>query len=255
LIGNAGCAGCAAGQIGQNGPGEITVSTGNRNFAGKQGGGQVYLASPETAAASAAAGVIVTRTLLEDDQVPARPERIPTKVAAKPMSDRSAAARPETIVGRVWVVDHDSVDTDMIYHNKHLAETDPSRMGRHAFGNLPGWQDLPSKAQPGDVIVSGVNFGCGSSRQQAVTCFATLGIGALVARSFGAIYERNAINEAMPVVVWDWKPGDVETGDELRIELATGKIENLTRKTAHRARPLSGAELAIYRRGGLLKRG
>jgi len=58
LVANAGCAGCAAGQIGQNGPGEITISTGNRNFAGKQGKGSVYLASPETVAASAVAGVI-----------------------------------------------------------------------------------------------------------------------------------------------------------------------------------------------------
>ena len=68
LVGNAGCGGCAAGQIGQNGPGEITVSTGNRNFVGKQGKGSVYLASPETAAATAAAGVIATR-----DKIPAEP--------------------------------------------------------------------------------------------------------------------------------------------------------------------------------------
>ena len=60
LVSNAGCAGCAAGQIGQNGPDEVTISTGNRNFAGKQGKGYVYLASPEIVAASAIAGYITT---------------------------------------------------------------------------------------------------------------------------------------------------------------------------------------------------
>ena len=68
LISNAGCGGCAAGQIGQNGPGEVTVSTGNRNFPGKQGKGEVYLASPETAAATAIAGIITTV-----DAIPAEP--------------------------------------------------------------------------------------------------------------------------------------------------------------------------------------
>jgi 3-isopropylmalate dehydratase small subunit len=232
---------------------EVTVSTGNRNFPGKQGAGLVYLASPQTAAASAVAGVITTARALTEGKTAARPARPASKTAARPHA--AVEEHPDTITGRAWVVDRDSVDTDMIFHNKHLAETDPARMGRHAFGNLPGWEDLPSKARPGDVLVTAANFGCGSSRQQAVTCFKTIGIAALIGRSFGAIYERNAINEAMPVVVWDWKPGQVETGDEIRVELATGKLENLTKKTVYPARPLSGAELAIYRRGGLLRRG
>ena len=68
LVSNAGCAGCAAGQVGQNGPGEVTVSTGNRNFPGKQGKGSVYLASPEVVAASAVAGFITT-----PDKIPDKP--------------------------------------------------------------------------------------------------------------------------------------------------------------------------------------
>ena len=80
LISNAGCAGCAAGQVGQNGPGEVTVSTGNRNFPGKQGKGQVYLASPETAAASAVAGTLVTK-----DTIPATPAEF-----AKPQTGQTA---------------------------------------------------------------------------------------------------------------------------------------------------------------------
>ncbi len=251
LVGNAGCAGCAAGQIGQNGPGEVTVSSGNRNFPGKQGKGEVYLASPETAAASAVAGVLVTKTQLESGNIPQRPGRPPVKdVATAPAAKQ--AARPETLTGRAWVVDVESIDTDMIYHNRHLTETDPAKMGQYAFGNLPGWEDFPQRAAPGDIVVTGANFGCGSSRQQAVDCFKSLGVAALVARSFGAIYERNAINNAFPALALDWKPGEIETGDQLELNLASGEVKNVTKKTTLRARPMSEVEMDIYRRGGLL---
>ena len=114
LVGNAGCGGCAAGQIGQNGPGEVTVSTGNRNFPGKQGKGSVYLASPETAAASAVAGVITT-----NDAIPAEPARFQAtgagKSAAPSTSTKPTQQRPTKVRGRVWHVAADNVDTDMIY--------------------------------------------------------------------------------------------------------------------------------------------
>ena len=133
----------------------------------------------------------------------------------------------------------------------HLAETDPARMGQHTFGNLPSWEDFPGRVGAGDLVVTGANFGCGSSRQQAVTCFKSLGVSAILACSYGAIYERNAINDAMPVVTLDWR-GGIETGDTLRVHLATGLVENLTRGTTLQARPLSKVELDIYRRVGLL---
>ena len=157
------------------------------------------------------------------------------------------------MTGRAWVINIDSIDTDMIYHNRHLAETDAKRMGEHTFGNLAGWQDFPRKATRADIVVTGANFGCGSSRQQAVDCFKTLGIAALVARSFGAVYERNAVNNALPAVVCDWRAGEIETGDELTLDLAKGTIENRTRSGRLAARPMSEVELAICRRGGLLK--
>jgi len=258
LVGNAGCGGCAAGQIGQNGPGEVTVSTGNRNFAGKQGQGLVYLASPATAAASAVAGVIVSAPRLASGQLPPRPTRpMPaaarTAAATEADAEGEASVRPVSLLGRAWVIDVADIDTDMIYHNRHLAETDPAKMGQHAFGNLEGWLDFPEKVQLGDIVITGANFGCGSSRQQAVTCFKTLGVSAIVARSFGAIYERNAINEALPVLTFDWPADAVSTGDELRLDLASGKIENLTKKTELAAPALSEVQLAIYRRGGLLR--
>jgi 3-isopropylmalate dehydratase small subunit len=260
LFGNAGCAGCAAGQVGQNGPGEVTVSTGNRNFAGKQGKGEVWLASPDTAAASAVAGVLVSARQLREGCVPERPRRV-FKPAARPAAPSERVAKKPTLLeGSAWVVDEDNVDTDMIYHNRHLAETDPARMGQYAFGNLPGWEDFPKRARPGDILVVGGNFGCGSSRQQAVTCFATLGITAIVGRSFGAIYERNAINEAMPVLRVDWKAAErplLATGDRIRVDLRTGKIEKASDEGIFHpileARPFPEVALSIYQRGGLLK--
>jgi 3-isopropylmalate/(R)-2-methylmalate dehydratase small subunit len=74
-----------------------------------------------------------------------------------------------------------------------------------------------------------------------------------VARSFGAIYERNAINEALPVLCCDWSPDDLEDGDEIEVDLASGRITNITRGTELQAVPFTGIRLEIYRRGGLLR--
>jgi 3-isopropylmalate/(R)-2-methylmalate dehydratase small subunit len=96
---------------------------------------------------------------------------------------------------------YDDIDTDMIFHNRYLHITDLAQMGQYALDNLKGWEDFAQKAQAGDILVAGKNFGAGSSRQQAVDCFRALGIGCIVAESYGAIYKRNAINSGFPIVV------------------------------------------------------
>jgi len=248
LVGNAGCAGCAAGQIGQNGPGEVTVSTGNRNFTGKQGKGDVYLASPETAAASAVAGAIVN-----PGAIPARPALFKPKPMAKASHEhRTPPAAPLVVEGRIWLIPKDNIDTDMIFHNRHLTITDIREMGQYTFGNLPGWEHFSKNAQPGDIVVTGKNFGAGSSRQQAVDCFKNLRIGLLIARSFGAIYFRNAVNAGFPVMVADLLESGLKDGDHLRISLATGEIEILETGVKVQGRPFPPVQLEIYRKGGLL---
>ncbi|HOG57735.1 MAG TPA: aconitase/3-isopropylmalate dehydratase large subunit family protein [Bacteroidales bacterium] len=253
LVSNAGCAGCAAGQVGQNGPGEVTVSAGNRNFPGKQGKGSVYLASPAVVAASAVAGFITTA-----EKIPARaaefpaPEKIAAQEPAKPRAQMSE--KPEVIEGRARVVRRDNIDTDMIFHNRYLAITDIREMGQYAFDNLSGFEDFARNTSPGDIVITGRNFGSGSSRQQAVDCFISLGVSAIVAESFGAIYERNAINAAFPVVSCS-AAGDfaVSDGDRLRIDLLKGEISNLTTGRTVSSTPFSRVQFDIYRKGGIFQ--
>jgi homoaconitate hydratase family protein/3-isopropylmalate dehydratase small subunit len=253
LVSNAGCAGCAAGQVGQNGPEEVTISTGNRNFSGKQGKGFVYLASPATVAASAVAGYITS-----PDEIPAEPALFAAKANATAMEAKEKPVRvgvKTTVEGRVWVIKQDDIDTDMIFHNRYLAITDINEMGQYTFDNLKGYEDFAKKAKPGDIVITTKNFGAGSSRQQAVDCFKALGVQCIIAESYGAIYERNAINAALPILTY--KAGmleemGLETGNMLQVDFITGKLTNLSNGKSTTINKFYDAQLQIYKNGGLL---
>lgn len=185
------------------------------------------------------------------------------------------------IKGCIWVLTdpdgklYDDVDTDMIFHNRHLHITDVERMGQYALGNLEGWEDFAEKAQPADIILAGKNFGAGSSRQQAVDCFRALGIGAIVAESFGAIYKRNAINSGFPIVSLPGlterlglslsKPGEFKTGAELEVDFETGQLslyggevlDDGRRSPTEpiQAQPFSQVQMDIFQAGNLFAYG
>lgn len=250
LVGSAGCAGCAAGQIGQTGKGEVTVSSGNRNFTGKQGKGDIYLASPQTVAASLLAGYITTVDAIPKKPAPVKVE--PTQSSLMGQAEKTTVSIPLVVQGRAWVIQKDNIDTDMIYHNRHLAITDIKEMGRYTFGNLKGYEQFATQAQKGDIVVVGKNFGCGSSRQQAVDCFKALGISVIVAESFGAIYERNAINSGMPILVAEDIIKKIHDKDILSVDFNTGVIKDQTVGKTLQAKPFSEAQKDIYLRGGLL---
>ncbi len=164
--------------------------------------------------------------------------------------------KTEILKGRIWLITDadgnrlDDIDTDMIFHNRWLYITDVEEMGKYAFGNTEGWEDFPEKAQKGDILVVGRNFGAGSSRQQAVDCFRALGIQAIVGESFGAIYKRNAINSGMPLIE---APGIFESGlkngDVVEINLRSGEIK--AGEKVFRAMPMSAVALDIYHAGDL----
>ncbi len=252
LVSNAGCAGCAAGQVGQNGPGEVTISTGNRNFPGKQGKGLVYLASPASVAASAVAGYITT-----EDDIPERPAHFDyenSEIDYKPAAhyEHEPVEKPVIVKGRVWLIRKDDIDTDMIFHNRYLQITDPEKMGQYIFDNLEGYEDFAEKVQPGDIVVTGKNFGAGSSRQQAVDGFKTLGVQAILAESFGAIYERNAINAALPVLTYESLDAlELKDGDVITVNFETGEVTSERTGKTVRITPFSQVQMEIYKNDGL----
>jgi 3-isopropylmalate/(R)-2-methylmalate dehydratase small subunit len=165
--------------------------------------------------------------------------------------------------GRLWVLLtpdgrlYDDVDTDMIFHNRYLHITDLAEMGQYALDNLKGWETFSRQVQPGDVVMAGKNFGAGSSRQQAVDCFRALGVSAIVAESFGAIYKRNAINSGFPIVTFPGLHEQVscfKTGDEIEVHLDTGQIV-LNGDQTFQAEPLSRVQMDIYQAGDLFAYG
>jgi 3-isopropylmalate/(R)-2-methylmalate dehydratase small subunit len=170
--------------------------------------------------------------------------------------------KPAALRGRIWIlVDAtgrliEDIDTDQIFHNAHLHITDPAQMGPLALGNLEGWKDFPRLAAPGDIIVAGRNFGAGSSRQQAVDCFPALGIAAIAAPSFSAIYFRNAVNSGFPVVrvaglTQAVEAGLLRSGDEMEIDLRGGTGRVLGRDVVLAVEPMASVPFEIYRAGGL----
>lgn len=172
-------------------------------------------------------------------------------------------AKQTILKGRVIVIKDkngqaiDDIDTDMIFHNRHLHITEMSEMGQFAFGNLEGWTNFSNKVKQGDFLIVGKNFGAGSSRQQAVDCFSALGVVAIIGESFGAIYKRNTINSGLPLMVAaSIMSDDLETGDQIEANLETGKIVNRTKnKPLKSGNPLSKVQLDIYQAGSMFEYG
>jgi 3-isopropylmalate dehydratase small subunit len=159
-----------------------------------------------------------------------------------------------TIEGKIWIIPEDNIDTDMIFHNKHLSVTDIREMGRFAFGNLRGWEDYPQKSEPGDIIITGRNFGAGSSRQQAVDCFRSLQNQAILAASFGAIYERNAINSGFPVLTYvNLTDLDLKNRDRVIIDMEKGTITSQKNNRSATISKFSEVQRMIYQKGDILR--
>jgi 3-isopropylmalate/(R)-2-methylmalate dehydratase small subunit len=171
-----------------------------------------------------------------------------------------------SLSGRIWLLLNrqddliENIDTDQIYHNAHLHITDLAEMGKYALGNLEGWKDFPQKACPGDLLVAGRNFGAGSSRQQAVDCFISLQIGAILSPSFGAIYFRNAVNSGFPILRCPEikqliRSGILETGDEIRIHFLSGDAQIINKNVSFQVLPMSDVQYEIFQAGSLFDYG
>src|SRR5256712_10119201 len=123
--------------------------------------------------------------------------------------------------GRVWTFG-DDIWTDHISAGKYLGTTDPKVFAEHAFEAVdPTWA---KNVQPGDMIVAGANFGCGSSREQAPVALKTLGISAILANSFARIFFRNAINLGFPAIEFAGLRDRLKPGDGIELDLASGEV-------------------------------
>jgi 3-isopropylmalate/(R)-2-methylmalate dehydratase small subunit len=165
------------------------------------------------------------------------------------MTDRPVTVRSTGPVrGRAWKFGHD-VDTDVMAPWSVIAKPFEERRP-HVLAGRP---EFAAEVAPGDVIVAGRNWGCGSSREQAPENLALLGVGAVLAESFGRIYFRNAIAIAFPNLscpgVWE----ATEDGDELEVDVETATVRNLRSGLTLQGRPYTPEMLEIVRAGGLLE--
>lgn len=156
----------------------------------------------------------------------------------------------KTLRGKVAARLGDNIDTDLIYPGRYLNITDREKTAEHLFELA--YPDIRARIRPGDFIVAGKNFGCGSSREQAAAALKHAGAGAVIAVSFARIFFRNAINLGLPAVVSAESPVRIEAGDELEIDLAAGEIRNLTRGLVVGAAPLDARAVELLEAGGLI---
>lgn len=189
-----GCGTCIGLGAGTLEPGEVGISATNRNFKGRMGSrdAKAYLASPAVVAASAIAGHIASPRAYQPSDLRIRIERTPA--APRRGGLDVIDGFPATISGRMLWLPVDNLNTDGIYSGAMTYRDDvtPVEMGAAAMENYdPTFADT---AEPGDMIVSGFNFGTGSSREQAATCLQVRGIACVLAASFSQTYVRNAIN-------------------------------------------------------------
>ena len=141
----------------------------------------------------------------------------------------------------------DDINTDYIMSSRHRTQTlDYTQLAKHLMEDIrPGFY---AHVQPGDFIVAGKNFGCGSSREYAPKIIKAGGISAILAKSFARIFYRNAINLGLPLMECDTDP--IDDGDILRVNLASGEISNQTRGCSIQARPMPEFMVILLQEGG-----
>lgn len=151
--------------------------------------------------------------------------------------------------GKAWRFG-DDIDTDVIIPARYLVTTDPEELARHCMETLD--PDFSKKVSSGDILVAGKNFGCGSSREHAPISIKGLGISCVIARTFARIFYRNAINIGLPILECPEASERIEEGDELEVDLESGKITNLSKGEAYPASPFPPFMREIIKAGGLM---
>lgn len=144
----------------------------------------------------------------------------------------------------------DNVDTDVIIPARYLNSSDPKDLAAHCMEDLD--TSFTEKVRPGDLIVGGSNFGCGSSREHAPLAIKSSGVSCVIARSFARIFYRNSINIGLPILECPQASEHIRQGDQISVDFDTGVITNKTRNETYQAEPFPEFIRNIIHADGLL---
>ena len=144
----------------------------------------------------------------------------------------------------------DNVDTDVIIPARYLNTADAKELAKHCMEDIDA--NYVNQVEPGDVMVAGWNFGCGSSREHAPLVIKTCGTGCVIAKSFARIFYRNAINIGLPILECEAAAEEIQAGDEVSVDFDTGIITDHTTQKTYQAEPFPEFIQNIIKKGGLL---
>jgi len=152
-------------------------------------------------------------------------------------------------MGKVWKFG-DNLNTDEIIPGRYNITIDPRELAAHVFCEIK--PEFPQAVQPGDVVLGGQNFGCGSSREHAPIAIKGAGVRCVIAASYARIFFRNAINIGLPILECPQAAVEIKEGDEVQVDLASGVITNATTGRSYQAQPLPDFVLKIAEAGGIV---
>ena len=144
----------------------------------------------------------------------------------------------------------DHIDTDVIIPARHLATQDEKELASHCMEDID--TAFVKKVRPGDIMVAGWNFGCGSSREHAPIAIKASGISCVIAKTFARIFYRNAINIGLPIMECPEASEKIEAGDEVAVDFDTGVITNVTKGETYQSNPFPDFIKEIIQAGGLM---
>ena len=145
----------------------------------------------------------------------------------------------------------DDVNTDVIIPARYLNTTNKAELASHCMEDAD--KDFAKKVKPGDIIVAGRNFGCGSSREHAPIAIKAAGVSCVIADSFARIFSRNSINIGLPIVESPEASKDIKKGDTVSVDTIKGVIKNVTKKKSYKFEKYPAFMQKIIKAGGLMK--
>ncbi len=166
-----------------------------------------------------------------------------------PTARRPCGDGANQFTGSIWIFG-DDVDTDAIIPARYLNTSDPQELAKHCMEDAD--PEFPGKVRPGDILVAGKNFGCGSSREHAPIAIKAAGVSCVIAVSFARIFYRNAFNMGLPILECPEAVREAGQGDTFSVCLETGEIHNVTRGRSYQAAPVPPFMIELLQSGGLM---